>query len=57
MHKRIPKGKEKRKKGIESIFGEIMAKNLPNQNERYQDIGSTEGPKQVEPKQIYTKTL
>ena len=42
---------------MENIFEEIMAENFPNlKKETYPDIGSTEGPKQVEPKQTYTKT-
>ena len=32
-----------------------MAENFPNLN-RYPQTGSTEGPKQDEPKQTYTKT-
>ena len=46
----IPEG-EKKEKGIE----EITAENLPNLKKTYQDTGSTEGPKQVEPKQAHTK--
>ena len=38
------------------IFEEIMGGNFPNPKETYQDTGSTEGPKQVEPKQDHTKT-
>ena len=45
----IPEGEEK-EKGIENTFEEIMAENFPNLKETYQDTGSTEGPKQVEPK-------
>ena len=39
---------EEKETGIENIFEEIMAENS------YQDTGSTEGPKQVEPKQAKT---
>ena len=46
----IPEGEEK-EKGIENIFEEIMSENFPNLKETYQDTASTEGPKQVEPKQ------
>ena len=44
-------------RGTENVFQEIMAENFPNlKKETYPDTGSTEGPKQVEPKQTYTKT-
>ena len=33
-----------------------MSENFPNLKETYQDTGSTEGPKQVEPKQAHIKT-
>ena len=33
-----------------------MSENFPNLKETYQDTGSREGSKQVEPKQAYTKT-
>ena len=45
----IPQGEEK-EKGIENIFEEIMLKTFKSKGNRYQDTGSTEGPKQVEPK-------
>lgn len=45
----ISEGKEK-EKGIENIFEEIMLKTFKSKGNRYQDTGSTEGPKQVEPK-------
>ena len=60
----IPQGEEK-EKGIENIFEEIIAQIFPNLKNleryrisryRYQDTGSTEDPKQVEPKQTQTKT-
>ena len=43
---------EAKENGIENVFGEIMAKNVPNlkKGNSYQDIGSTEGSKEVEPK-------
>ena len=47
----IPERKEE-EKGFENIFVEIMAENIPN----LKDTGSTEGPKQLEPKQAHTKT-
>ena len=49
---------EEREKGIQNVFEEIMAENLPNlKKETYPDTRSTEeGPKQDEPKQTYTKT-
>ena len=37
-------------KGIKNVFEEIMAENIPKLNKE------TEGPKQDEPKQTYTKT-
>ena len=53
----IPEGEEK-EKGIESIFNEIMSETFPTLNKViwYQDTGSPEGPKQVEPKLAHTKT-
>ena len=50
----IPEG-EKKEKGIENIFEEIITfvwyfGNVPNKGYWFQDTGSTEGPKQVEPK-------
>ena len=45
--------------GIENIFEEIIAETFTNLKETHikiQDTGSTEGPKQVEPKQAHTKT-
>ena len=51
----IPEGEE-RKKGIETVFEEIMPENFPNlKKETDIDRGSIEGPKQDEPKQTYTK--
>ena len=47
----IPKG-EAREKRIENVFEETMAKNFRN---RYPDTGNTQGSKQEEPKQTYTK--
>ena len=52
----IPEGEEK-EKGIENIFEEIMSENFPNLKETYQDTASTEGPKQVEPKQAHTRHI
>ena len=49
----MPEGKEK-EKGIANIFEEIMAENFPNLMNRYQGIGSREGPKQIKPKQTHT---
>ena len=53
----IPEGEEK-EKGIENIFEEITAENFRifKEGNRYLDTRSTEGPKQVERKQTYTKT-
>ena len=52
----IPEGEEKAKR-VENIFEEIMAKTFPDLKEnRYQNTGSKEGPKQGEPKQTHTKT-
>ena len=46
----IPEGEEK-EKGIENIFEEIISENFPkSEGNWYQDTGSTEDPKQVEPK-------
>ena len=54
--KGIPEGEE-REKGIKNVFEEIIAENFPNlKKEMYQGTGSTEGPKQYEPKQTYPKT-
>ena len=52
----IPEGEEI-EKGIENIPEEIMAENFSNlkKKETYPDTGSTEDPKQDEPKQAYTK--
>ena len=48
---------EEKEKGIENIFEEIISENLPKcEGNCYQDTGSTEGPKQVEPKYTHTKT-
>ena len=48
---------EKREKGIENVFNEIMAENFPNlKKETDMYTGSTEGPKQDEPEQTHTKT-
>ena len=33
-----------------------MSENFPNLKETFQDTGSTEDPKQAEPKQAHTKT-
>ena len=54
----IPEGEDK-EMGIENIFEEIIAETFTNLKETHikiQDTGSTEGPKQVEPKQAHTKT-
>ena len=51
----IPEGEEK-EKGIENAFEEIVSENFPDLKETYQGTVSTEGPKQVEPKQAHTKT-
>ena len=53
----IPVGEE-REAGIENVFEEIMAENFPNlkKGNRYPGKGTTEGLKQDEPKQTYTKT-
>ena len=52
----IPEGKEK-EQAIENIFEEIMAENFPNLKDTdIKNTGSTEGPKQVEPKQAHTKS-
>ena len=53
--KGIQEGEEK-ERGIENIFEEIVSEDFSNLEETYQDTGSTEGPKQVEPKQAHTKT-
>ena len=44
---------EEKENGIENIFEESMAEIFPNLK-KY--TGSTEGPKQVEPKHTHTKT-
>ena len=41
---------------MENIFEETMSENFPNLKKKDIKIGSTEGPKQVEPKQAYNKT-
>ena len=48
---------EERDKGIEKVFEEIVAKNVPNlKKETYDDSGNTESSKWDEPKQTYTRT-
>ena len=48
---------EERERRTENVFEKIVAENFPNViKEMYSDTGSTEGSKQDEPKQTYTKT-
>ena len=47
--------KEKREKGEENLFREIIAKNFPNLN-RSPDPGGTESPQQNQLKEGQTKT-
>lgn len=49
---------EETEKGTENVFDKIMAKSIPNLKRMKQIIrtGSTECPKQDEPKQIQTET-
>ena len=52
----IPEGEES-KQWIKSLFEEIMTKNILNLVKgKYSSPGSSESPKQVEPKGAYTKT-
>ena len=50
----IPEGEDK-EKGIENIFEEIMAELSKAEGNRYQDTGSTEGPKQAYTQTYYNK--
>ena len=52
----ISGGKEKRKGDWKYIWRSYIWKLSKSKENWYQDTGSTEGPKQVEPKQTYTKT-
>ena len=55
-HYRIPEG-DKREKGPEKIFEEIIAENFPKWERKYQPgPGGTESPKQDKPKEKHTKT-
>lgn len=50
---------EETEKGTENVFDKIMAKSIPNLKRMqtdYSGTGSTECPKQDEPKQIQTET-
>ena len=54
-HYRIPEG-DKREKGPEKIFEEIIAENFPKWERKYQPgPGGTESPKQDKPKEEYTE--
>ena len=44
----------RKRKGVENIFEEFNSENFPKLKET--DTGSTEGPKQVEPKLVHTQT-
>ena len=47
---------EEREKGFENLFDEIMGENFLNlRRNRYSGIGSTESPKQDEPKEAHAK--
>ena len=50
--------RRRREKEVKNVFDEIMAENLPNlrKENRYPGTGSTEGPKQDEPKQTHVRT-
>ena len=48
--------RRKRKGDIKYIWRNYGWKLSKSKGNRYQDTGSTEGPKQVEPKQAHTKT-
>ena len=51
----IPEGEEKR--GLKMYLKKLWLKTpKPKEGNRYPGTGSTEGPKQDEPKQTYTKT-
>ena len=53
------KKKEKKKKKKKKVYlaeKKLWLKMSKSKGNRYQDTGSTEGPKQVEPKQTSTKT-
>ena len=53
---RVPE--DEREKEVESVFDAIMAVNFPNlKKEMYPGTGSTEDPKQEEPKQAHTRTF
>ena len=50
----IPEGEDKG--GWKYIWRNYGWKLSKSEGKRYQDTGSTEGPKEVEPKQAHTKT-
>ena len=55
MHTRDSRGEEK-EKCAKNALEENMAENVQKSKEnRHQDTESTEGPKQVEPKEAHTK--
>ena len=52
----VPKGEE-REQEIEDLFEKIIMENFPNLvKKRHTSPGSTESPKQDEPKEAHTKT-
>ena len=56
MHNRDSRGRRKRKGNWKSIWRNYAWKLYKSKGNKYQDIGSTKGPKQVVPKNTYTKT-
>ena len=52
----VPEGEE-RELGIENVFEETMTKNVPNLvKKKHTSPGSTESPKEDEPKEVHNKT-
>ena len=52
----VPEGEESEQE-IENLFEKIMMENFPNLEEnRHTSPGSTENPKQEEPKEAHAKT-
>ena len=54
----IPSNQKEKRARTENIFEEIMTENSSNlvKEKRYTSPGSTESPKQDEPKEAHTKT-
>ena len=52
----LPEGEES-KQGVENLFENIMTKNFPNLvKEKATSPGSSESPKEIGPREVYTET-